>query len=264
MPQVDGWSWVRRAWGAIGRAQGAWPAAPAPLVGHPADERLDPLRHHLRQRSSTTCGSASLLVARALADPAFAAQLLLGRPDDGRAPATGGRGAVAARFAADGEHGAGEPDHGGTTDQADDLATRFGSAERAVMRRTNGLVGPTGLQVPWPQALGTPPWGAAHEMTRITGRRYRARCVGPDSPTARAAGYDAVERTVAAGRTAPMFVGDGASPRHVVLAVGHDDDALHLYEPASGEMVTLPRDQYVDGGFVVAGWTVPWAVVVPR
>ena len=132
------------------------------------------------------------------------------------------------------------------------------------MRRTNGLVGPTGLQVPWLHALGTPPWGAAHEMTRITGLRYRARYVGPDSPTARAAGYDAVERTVAAGRTAPMFVGDRAVPRHVVLAVGHDDDALHLYEPASGDVVTLPRDRYVNGGFVVAGWTVPWAVVVPR
>jgi len=28
--------------------------------------------------------------------------------------------------------------------------------------------------------------------------------------------------------------------------------------------VTLLREQYVDGGFVVAGWAVPWAVVVPR
>ena len=43
-----------------------------------------------------------------------------------------------------------------------------------------------------------------------------------------------------------------------------DDDALRLYEPASGDVVTLPRDRYVNGGFVVAGWTVPWAVVVPR
>ena len=79
-----------------------------------------------------------------------------------------------------------------------------------------------------------------------------------------AAGYDAVERTVAAGRTAPLFVGDGALPRHVVLAVGREDDALLLYEPASGNVVRLPRAQYVDGGFVIAGWGVPWAVVVPR
>jgi len=224
---VDRWAWLRRTWAAIGRAQGAWPAAPVPLVGpRKADARLDPLAYHLRQRSSTTCGSASLLVARALADPVYAEWLLLA--DD-------------------------EP-----------VATRFAAAERTVKDRTNALQGPTGLQAPWPHALGTPPWGAAQEMTRITGLRYRARYVGPDSPTARAAAYDAVDRTVASGRTAPMFVGDAAVPRHVVLAVGHDDDALHLYEPASGDVVTLLREQYVDGGFVVAGWAVPWAVVVPR
>jgi hypothetical protein len=219
---VDGWAWLRWTWGAIGRAQGAWPAA-----------RLDPLTYHLRQRSSTTCGSASLLVARAMADPVFARWLLLGVDDDTGTPSD-------------------EP-----------VADRFATAEQTVKHSTNALLGPTGLQVPWPPALGTPPWGAAHEMTRITGLRHRARYVGPDSPTARAAGYDAVAGTVAAGRTAPMFVGDGAVPRHVVLALGHDDDALRLYEPASGDVVTLARDQYVKGGFVVAGWTVPWAVVVP-
>jgi hypothetical protein len=242
---VDRWSWVRRAWGAIGRAQGPWPAAPATPVGPPGasgesepragDPRADPLAYHLRQRSPTTCGSASLLVARALADTAYAERLLLGIDETARGDAANDR--VGARFAA---------------------------AEQTVKRRTNALVGPTGLQVPWPYALGTPPWGAAHEMTRITGLRYRARYVGPDSPTARAAGYDAVARTVAAGRTAPMFVGDRAVPRHVVLAVGLDDEALILYEPASGDVVRLTRDHYVGGGIVVAGWTVPWAVVVPR
>ncbi len=249
MPGVDRWWWVRRAWGAIGRAQGAWPAAPVPFVGHRADERLDPLPYHLRQRSSTTCGSASLLVARALADPAFAARLLLGLAD------TTGTAKLA-----------GPADPGGTADLAGagGVAARFAAAEQTVKHRTNALVGPTGLQPPWPHALGTPPWGAAHEMTRITGVPYRARYVGPDSPGARAAGYDAVARTVAGGRTAPMFVGDGAVPRHVVLAVGLDGEALSLYEPASGDVVRLNRDQYVAGGFAIAGWTVPWAVVVPR
>jgi hypothetical protein len=234
---VDWRAWLRRAWGALGRAQGPWPAAPRGLVGgsrEPPPPELDPLRHHLRQASPTTCGSASLLVARALADGEFAAWLLAG---------------------------AGE-----RTGAADDrpVAARFAAAEQAVKHRTNAVLGPAGLQVPWPRALGTPPWGAAHEMTRITGRRYRARYVGPDSPAARAAGYDAVDRVVAAGGTAPMFVGDGASPRHVVLAVGRTDGALRLYEPAAGEVVELPRDQYVGGGFRVAGWTMPWAVVVPR
>lgn len=226
---------VRRVWGAIGRAQGAWPVAPAPLVGQPPREpELDPLDYHLRQRSPTTCGSASLLVARALHDPVYARWLLAGVDDR----------------------------TGALSDEP--VEERFASAEQTVKDRTGGLVGPTGPQLPWPHALGTSPWGAAHEMTRITGARYRARYVGPDSPAARAAAYDAVDRTVSAGRTAPMFVGDGRIPRHVVLAVGRDDAALRLYEPASGSVVRLTRQQYVEGGFVVAGWRVPWAVVVPR
>ena len=226
---------LRRVWGAIGRSQGPWPTAPAPFVGPPRREAgLDPLDHHLRQRSPTTCGSASLLVARALHDPVYARWLLAGVDDR----------------------------TGALSDEP--VEERFASAEQTVKDRTDGLLGPTGLQLPWPHALGTSPWGAAHEMTRITGLPYRARYVGPDSSAARAAGYDAVERTVAAGRTAPLFVGDGALPRHVVLAVGREDDALLLYEPASGNVVRLPRAQYVDGGFVIAGWGVPWAVVVPR
>lgn len=295
---MDWRSWLRRGWGALGRAQGAWPGAPTgpggPTSGPADDERgpaapaddersaaravldaapsaahravleaalaaghgpgtlarfadllaatpaahladaLDPLRRHPRQRSRTTCGSASLLVARALADPVFAAWLV-----DGLDARTG-----AASEA--------PPDE------------RFAAAERAVKDRTNAVLGPVGPQPPWPPALGTPPWGAAHEMTRITGRRHRARLVGPDSPDARGAAYDAVERVVAAGGTAPVFLGDGATPRHVVLAVGRDGGALRLYDPASGDVVTLDRDRFVGGGFEIAGWTVPWAVVVPR
>lgn len=232
---MDRTAWVRRAWAAIGRAQGPWPEPPAPFVGPPVgtDPRLDPLRYHLRQSSRTTCGSASLLVARLLTDPSYAGWILDGVDDRGAAS--------------------------GETVQA-----RFAAAERAVKNRTNAVLGPIGVQPPWPHGLGTPPWGAAHEMTRITGLRYRARYVDPDSPAARAHAFDAVDRTVAAGRTAPMFVGDRAVPRHVVLAVGRDDDALRVYEPASGETLRLTRDQYARGGFVVAGWTEPWAVVVPR
>ncbi len=207
-----------------------------PLVGPSVgtDPRLDPLRYHLRQSSRTTCGSASLLVARMLADPGYAGWILEG-VDDGTGAASD------------------EP-----------VQERFGAAERTVKDRTNALLGPVGVQPPWPHGLGTPPWGAAHEMTRITGLRYRARYVGPDSLTARTHAYDAVDRTVDAGRTAPMFVGDRAVPRHVVLAVGRDDDALRVYEPASGDVLRLTREQYLRGGFVVAGWAEPWAVVVPR
>lgn len=285
---------VRRVFRVVGRAQGAWPAAPLGLVGAadragrrlarmPGDERaavralldgaptphhraayeaavraghqaealgrfvdlvdgtptqtlgelLDPLPQHLRQRSRTTCGSACLLVARALADPVYALWLLGGV--DARA------GAVS----------------------RSSLAERFGAAEQGVKKRTNAVVGPAGVQLPWPPTLGTSPWGAAAEMTRFTGERYRARYLDPDSPQSRAAGYDALDRAVASGLTAPLFVGSSEVPRHVVLAVARDADALRLYEPASGAVVALQRAQLVDGGLRVAGWTVPWAVAVP-
>ncbi len=280
---------VRRAWALVGRWQGPWPGPLSVVAGRggstlPDDERaavaavldsapdpahrtvleaavaaghgaetvgrfadliasapaadlpatLDPLARRLRQRSPTTCGSASLLVARSLHDPVFAAWLLNG---------------VDARTGAASET---------------PVADRFAAAEQTVKDRTNALVGPAGPQVPWPHRFGTPPWGAAAEMTRITGRRHRARCVDPDSPASRAAAYDAVDRVVAAGGTAPVFVGSDAIPRHVVLAVGRDDEAVRLYEPASGTVVRLRRDEFAGGAFHIAGWTVPWAVVVPR
>lgn len=228
---------VRRLWAARGRLQGAWPAAALPVVVRPAEPRpdsLDPLRHRLRQRSPTTCGSACLLVARMLADAGYAGWLLQGSDER--------TGAVS-----------GEP-----------VEERFAAAERTVKDRTNAVVGPVGPQLPWPHRFGTPPWGAANEMTRVTGRRYRARYLDPDSPASRRAAYDAVDRVVATGGTAPVFVGNAAIPRHVVLAVGRDGDGLRLYEPASGNVVRLARDAWVGGGFRLAGWTVPWAVVVPR
>ena len=226
---------VRRVWAWRGRRQGAWPPAPAPFAAPlaPRDEVLDPLGFHLRQRSQTTCGSASLLVARMLADPDYAGWLLHGYDE---------------RTGAASE----EP-----------LADRFAAAERTVKDSTNAVLGPTGLQPPWPHRFGTPPWGAANEMTRITGHRHRARYLDPGSPDSRAAAYQAVEHAVAAGGTAPVFIGSASLPRHVVLAVGHDEDGLRLYEPASGNVVRLARAGWVDGGFRVAGWTVPWAVVVP-
>ncbi len=226
---------VRRVWAWQGRRQGAWPAVPVPVVvaAAPREADLDPLRFHLRQASPTTCGSASLLVARMLADADYAGWVLHGYDE---------------RTGAASE----EP-----------LESRFAAAERTVKDRTNAVLGPTGLQPPWPHRFGTPPWGAANEMTRITGRRHRARYVDPDSRDSRAAAFDAVVRTVAAGGTAPMFVGSASLPRHVVLAVGHDEQGVRLYEPASGQVVRLARAEWVDGGFRVAGWTVPWAVVVP-
>mgnify|MGYP003617256336 FL=1 len=94
------------------------------------------------QQSPVTCGSACLTVARMLVDPAFASWIRTGRPHLPGAP-TG-----------------------------DTEGERFAAYERVVQRRTNGLF-PAGLHlnVPWPRALGTPPWGAKRELERGAARR---------------------------------------------------------------------------------------------
>ena len=109
------------------------------VCGH--DEGMvEPFRIHLGdrapvQQSQVTCGSTSLTVARMLVDPLFAREVVEG-----------------------GAHGCDLP--GGNTGDG-----RLAAIERAVMARTNSLVGPGGRwQLPWPQRLGTPPWGARREL----------------------------------------------------------------------------------------------------
>ncbi|WP_263731890.1 hypothetical protein [Cellulomonas sp. SG140] len=207
---------------------------------------LDPLSRQLRQRSGTTCGSACLVTARALADPVYALWLLEGF--DART----GR-------------------HAGV-----DLADRFAAAERAVHARTTAPVLPGGRwQVPWPRALGTPPWAVATELTRLWGRvpadgrtgpaaRFRTRLVDPDDVGSRRAAAEAVAAALAGGRVAALFVGDGAAPRHVTLAVGAVGPVLAVYEPGSGDVVRVPSAELVGGRAVLGGWDRLWAVVVPR
>jgi hypothetical protein len=87
------------------------------------------------QQSPVTCGSACLTVARLLVNPAFARWIVTGEGPRGDAPA-------------------------GATEKE-----RFAAYERVVMRRTNRLYAGGGrLNMPWPRALGTPPWRARKEL----------------------------------------------------------------------------------------------------
>ena len=98
------------------------------------------------QQSTTTCGSASLTVARMLVDPSFARWIRLGVDKDAKDDDV--------------------PD-------AQTVEQRFAAHEQVVARRTNALVGAGGrIQFPWPRALGTPPWGAIGEL------EYGAPCHG--------------------------------------------------------------------------------------
>ncbi|GAA2487163.1 hypothetical protein GCM10009858_26370 [Terrabacter carboxydivorans] len=191
------------------------------------------------QQTSTTCGSASLTVARMLANPAFARWVRDGTPRD--------------------------PREGETPDSGTE-AQRFAAYEQVVAARTNALVGPgRRLQPPWPRALGTPPWGAAKELE-----------LGASDPTAAYAvswfrlrgrvglghTYADLRARVRPGRPALLYVGNAWAPRHVVLVLPPTaEQELDVYEPSAGRVVDLPEHAFVERRLAVAGWDVPWAAV---
>lgn len=196
---------------------------------------LDPTTVELAQQSSTTCGSASLAVARMLNDPVYALKVLGGY---------------------DSVNGA---------EDSSDVTDRFAAAELETKARTNDSIGTDGEWVAsWPDALGTSPWGAAEEMNGVGGgEAYGVALVDSGSGADRQTAYDALERAALDGRPAPLYVGDGTSPRHVVLVVAAGDDALQVYEPGSGLTVTVSEHDFVRGDVDLGGWDRPWAVVTP-
>ena len=114
-----------------------------------------------------------------------------------------------------------------------------------------------GWQVPWPRAIGTPPWAVARELRLLTDVRYAVRPV-----RLRRRVWHHLQR-VTAGRPAAVFVGDRFLPRHVVLVTGVADGRARTYEPASGLMVDVRRDRWEHGDLALAGWDRPWFVVSP-
>ena len=190
------------------------------------------------QQSPVTCGSAALTVARMLADPAFARWVVAGVGRDG-----------------------GPPD--GRGEQA-----RFAEYERVVMGRTNALVGSGGrLQLPWPRALGTPPWGARRELETLAaagGSPYQLRLVRFASAATLGATYRQLGHLVCDGRQALLYLGNALAPRHVTLVLPGDGDAvLDVYDPATGTVTALDEDRYVTRRLALAGWDVPWVLVHP-
>lgn len=190
-----------------------------------------------RQCSSVTCGSAALVVARMLRDPGYAAGLL------------------------------GDPNG---------AAGRFAAAERWVHRRTNAVVGPGGrLQLPWPRSLGTPPWGARHELESgavATGVRYRTRWVRW-SRVALGEAFAALHQVAMPDRPGVLFVGSSWLPRHTVLVIGSAVEvvgdpgaapvtSLTVYEPSSGQVISLTPDD-LERHTPIAGWRRCWVALIP-
>ncbi len=127
------------------------------------------------------------------------------------------------------------------------------------------------LQLPWPRALGTPPWTLARELGALHGVRYRIRWVRTGAVVDQVAGHDL---------PVAVYIGSRWLPRHVVLALPdtypaddrtddqtgppHDptDPATPVYDPAVGALVTLARARW-QGPLRLAGWDQPWFALVP-
>jgi hypothetical protein len=115
-----------------------------------------------------------------------------------------------------------------------------------------------GWQVPWPRALGTPPWAVARELRLLTGMPYRVH------PVRLGRQVWPYLHDVTPERPAAVFVGDRFLPRHVVLVTGTVDGRARTYEPSSGLEVTVDRERWEHGDLRLAGWDRPWLVVGPR
>lgn len=195
-----------------------------------------------RQQSPTTCGSASLTVARMLADPAFARWIGSG-------------------LAREATEDAGPPRALDVT-----AAERFAFYEQVVVGRTNALFGGAGKpQLPWPRALGTPPWGARHELELgigAPGSRFAVRPLRLGSRETLEGEFATLRSRVALGRPALLYIGSGLLPRHVVLVLpATGGSELDVYEPSTGRVVVLRGEAFVTRSLALAGWDVPWAAI---
>lgn len=191
-----------------------------------------------QQQSPTTCGSACATVARMLVDPPFA------------------------RWIESGE-GHTVPGAEGST-----RAERFAAWERTVMARTNGVGRPgEGFSLPWPHALGTPPWGLKRELENggsSRGTRYRMVSVRAHSEESLRARYRRLLDLVVDGEPAALYVGSLLLPRHVTLVLpGGREGGLAVYEPDSGRVLPLDEQAFVTKKLALGGWRVPWILVQP-
>ena len=206
----------------------------------PVDAAEKALAAGLVQPDPTTCGSCALVVARMLNDPSYAAFIADGTdPPPGSSITGGARG-------------------------------RFARESLAMHTATSGNRDRAGhLQMPWPSRFGTRPWALAREMTHRAGRRGTTYVALPILPNGRVSAISRLAALSADGEATPLYVGSTWTPRHVVLVLpGETDDAgqdaLRIYDPANGRRYPVTAKAFTDATLDVAGWKVPWVMVVPK
>ncbi|PVU83608.1 hypothetical protein DDP54_12085 [Cellulomonas sp. WB94] len=226
------------------RAQVTHPLRPAP-----GTDMLRLGTAAARQTDGTTCGSSVLAMLAAAGDPPLAYWLVTGRTLAGYRPAE-----------LDG------------VDDAAGPAVRFGDLQQALKARSTARA-VLGL-LPWPRALGTPPWGAAR-VARFPGVAYRSVLVDDTRSDEVAVVLARAARALDRGVPVPLYTGGDLSmglataiPRHVVLLTARTADGFTVYEPSSGRLLPLTTDEVTSpGGPVPAlgGWShACWALLPVR
>jgi len=133
----------------------------------------------------------------------------------------------------------------------------FAREVRAMHRRITGPVDVAGaIQAPWLRAIGTPPWALARQLGRGS---TRGRVVIARVRPGRA--WAAMSTSLGRGALVPAYVGSRWLPRHVVLAVEPLDDAVRIYEPTSGRVVRVTREEWIEGRLLLGAWREPWWVI---
>lgn len=143
---------------------------------------------------------------------------------------------------------------------------RFAADVLSTHRRATRAIVAGRLQVPWPRALGTPPWAVARELSAVSGPGTPARRYGWSLALLRpAAAFERVAAAVDAGRPVGLYVGNAWLPRHVVLAVDRAaEEGLWVYDPAKGARVEVTRSSVESRALTLGRWDRLWFDVTPR
>jgi len=157
---------------------------------------------------------------------------------------------------------------------SDEVSQRWAVLERTIQASTNralpaspGALAGSAWRLPWPVALGTPPWGlraVLDDLGRERGVRFRVLRVDGADPADVEQALGRVRAAVARGIPVPLYVGNRLLPRHVVLAVAAGPSWTDVYDPATGGRHRVERAALVDARARISGWDQLWAAVLPR
>ncbi|MFI6826452.1 hypothetical protein ACIBG5_05085 [Kribbella sp. NPDC050241] len=177
----------------------------------------------VQQTDNTSCGSMTILMARAMADPLYALYLTTGDSTD--------------RSDASAEH----------------FQARLTAEEHRIHDATNRF---------WPKRLGSTPAGVSTELNRhadALGTRYKSRLV--TGTGGKPALEDAV-KAAGSHQPVPVLIGDWI-PRHYILLIGREGSDLLFYEPGYATVDRISAQSFLDGKIDVIGFHHVYAVITP-